>query len=308
MKMISTFPLQGHQVQQLEALGLTVEQLTALELTTHDVSQYEIVVFGQVYEPIDFAHFTNLKVLQLGSMGFDMVPVEDLTARNVKIYNNRNGFTIPTSEMVVTYILMLNKQMQRFTEQQRLHQFQQLHSLRELAQQRVFIVGTGHIGTAIAKRLQAFDCEIIGANRTGTMRHYFDRCVRMVDVDDVLGEIDILVLALPANEETNGWLTAERLKLLQQEAIIVNIGRGSLIDEQALIQALQEGKLKGAALDVFAEEPLPFESPLWDLPNVIVTPHNAFASEKNQARMFANIYETLEAYLQGRPLEPINGK
>lgn len=308
MKMISTFPLQVHQVQQLEDLGLIVEQLTALELTTHDVSQYEIVVFGQVYEPIDFAYFTNLKVLQLGSMGFDMVPVEDLTARNVKIYNNRNGFTIPTSEMVVTYILMLNKQMQRFTEQQRSHQFQQLHSLRELAQQRVLIVGTGHIGTAIAKRLQAFDCEIIGANRTGTMRHYFDQCVRMADVDDVLGKIDILVLALPANEQTNGWLTVERLKLLQQEAIIVNIGRGSLIDEQALIQALQERKIKGAALDVFAEEPLPDESPLWDLPNVIVTPHNAFASEKNQERMFANIYETLEAYLQGRPLEPINGK
>lgn len=306
--MISTFPLQVHQVQQLEDLGLIVEQLTALELTTHDVSQYEIVVFGQVYEPIDFAYFTNLKVLQLGSMGFDMVPVEDLTARNVKIYNNRNGFTIPTSEMVVTYILMLNKQMQRFTEQQRSHQFQQLHSLRELAQQRVLIVGTGHIGTAIAKRLQAFDCEIIGANRTGTMRHYFDQCVRMADVDDVLGKIDILVLALPANEQTNGWLTVERLKLLQQEAIIVNIGRGSLIDEQALIQALQERKIKGAALDVFAEEPLPDESPLWDLPNVIVTPHNAFASEKNQERMFANIYETLEAYLQGRPLEPINGK
>ncbi|MGL4624233.1 MAG: NAD(P)-dependent oxidoreductase [Culicoidibacterales bacterium] len=308
MKLISTFPLTVEQTSLITELGVEVEQITAAQLVNHDVSEYEIVVFGQVYEPLDFTKFTNLKVLQLGSMGFDMIPLEMLTARDVKIYNNRNGFTIPTSEMVVTYILMLYKKMHQLFEQQQAHQFEQIFTLRELTGQHVTIVGTGHIGTAIAKRLQAFDCEITGVNRSGTMRHYFDQCIRMDEIEAVLTKTDILILALPGNEQTQNWLSAKRIALLQREAIVVNIGRGSLVDEQALIQALQSQAIAGAALDVFRQEPLPDESPLWELANVIITPHNAFASSRNQERMFANIYETVEAYMKGQPLATINGK
>ncbi|MGL6227689.1 MAG: NAD(P)-dependent oxidoreductase [Culicoidibacterales bacterium] len=306
MQLVSTLALTRAQVQQLKQLGVKVTQATAEELTKCPVDHYEIVVFGQVYEPIDFSRFSNLKVVQLGSMGYDMVPLAELTARQVKVYNNRQAFTVPVAEMVMTYILMFTKQMMQFYNQQRLHQYKSIANLGELTRKRVLVVGTGHIGTEIARKLQVFDCEVIGANRMGLMKHYFDTCIRMDEVDDFLEQIDILILALPATEQTQQWLSQERLELLGHQAIVINIGRGSLVDEQALIAKLENGELAGAALDVFTQEPLPMESRLWDLPNVIITPHNAFASVVNQERTFANVYATVAAYVSGKPLPTVN--
>ncbi|MGL4952966.1 MAG: NAD(P)-dependent oxidoreductase [Culicoidibacterales bacterium] len=305
MKLVSTFTLTPEQVRTLTTLGVEVTQLVATELETARVDQYEIVV-GQMDKSVDFSRFTNLKLWQLTSMGYDRMPLSELTQRRILVYHNRNAYTIPVAEMVITYILMLQKSMIQFHKQQQLHQYKSILSLQELATQRVLVVGTGQIGTEIARKLQVFDCEVIGANRLGLMKHYFDRCIRMDEVDEFLDKIDILILALPANTQTEQRLNIERLSLLKQEAIIINIGRGSLIDEAALVAMLEHGKLAGAALDVFVEEPLPDHSPLWDLPNVLVTPHNAFASVANQERTFNNIFETVAAYIKNKPLTAIN--
>lgn len=309
MKFISSFQFTNEQFQQIQALGIQMQQVSAKELAVADYTGVEGLIIGQNYEPLDYSRMTDVRLLQLSSVGADMLPLEMLNAMGIQVCNNRGAFSIPIAEMVLTYILMLSKSMSKFGEQQRTHTYKKMYSLQEVHGKRVLILGTGSIGVEIAKRLQAFGCEVIGANRSGSMRHYFDRCVALNTAELLLASIDILIMALPSSPSTNQWLNQERLNLLNQEAIVVNVGRGSLIDEVALIAALEHGKLAGVALDVFASEPLVETSRLWDLPNVIITPHNSFAGTNNNERTFANILATVQAYVAKHPLpNQINGK
>jgi phosphoglycerate dehydrogenase-like enzyme len=122
------------------------------------------------------------------------------------------------------------------------------------------------------------------------------------DLDALLPQADAIVLSLPLTDETRGMLGRERFARMRDGAIFVNVGRGGVVDESALVDALRSGKLRGAALDVFAEEPLPPESPLWDLDNVILSPHTAALSVKENARIVDLFAENLRRYLGGEEL------
>jgi phosphoglycerate dehydrogenase-like enzyme len=126
--------------------------------------------------------------------------------------------------------------------------------------------------------------------------------VGLEELRDVLADVDILVLAAPETPETTGLIDREALSRLQPHALVINVGRGSLLDEDALIEALAAGTLAGAALDVFAREPLPPSSPLWRMPNVIVSPHAAGVSVKEDERILALFVDNLGRYLAGGPL------
>ena len=147
-------------------------------------------------------------------------------------------------------------------------------TLTTLIDSRVTIWGFGSIGQTVAARFAAFGAEVTGIARSAGERGGYP--VRSTDeVDDVLPETDVLVLVLPKSPETDNVLDARRLALLPDYAWVINVGRGNAIDEDALASALHEGSLGGAGLDVFQTEPLPSDSPLWEAPHVIITPHNA---------------------------------
>jgi len=144
---------------------------------------------------------------------------------------------------------------------------------------------------------------VTGVRRSGRQPgDHADRVVPPSELDAILPQTDWLVLACPLTDDTRGLITAERLARLPRGARIANIARGEIVDEPALIAALQSGHLAGAYLDVFAQEPLPPESPLWDLPNVLVTPHNSAAAAGNEDRVFAVFLDNLGRFLQGAPL------
>src|ERR671910_560686 len=139
---------------------------------------------------------------------------------------------------------------------------------------RMVILGMGRIGQDIARKAKAFDMEVICVTRaTAPAVPEIDRVVLREKVDEVLPTADVVMIAMPLDAGTQGFLSAERIALMKETAILVNISRGKVVDEAALALALAENRIMGAGLDAFAKEPLPEESPLWDLPNVLMTPH-----------------------------------
>ena len=171
-------------------------------------------------------------------------------------------------------------------------------TLTTLIGSRVTIWGFGSIGQSVAARFAAFGAEVTGIARSAGERGGYP--VRSTDeVDDVLPETDVLVLVLPKSPETDNVLDARRLALLPDYAWVINVGRGNAIDEDALASALHEGSLGGAGLDVFQTEPLPSDSPLWEAPHVIITPHNAGGRPLHTKEF---ITDNLQRLLGGEPL------
>jgi phosphoglycerate dehydrogenase-like enzyme len=164
------------------------------------------------------------------------------------------------------------------------------------------VVGLGTIGTEVARRAAAFGMRVWGVRRSGAPVAGVDRVVAPDRLDEVLRLADYLALTLPLTPETRGLIGARELALLPRGAFVVNVGRGGLVDETALAEAIAAGRLGGAGLDVFEQEPLPASSPLWRLPGVIITPHVGGSSPGFLDRAVPFFCENLKRYLSGEPL------
>ena len=191
------------------------------------------------------------------------------------------------AEFAIAGVLQLYKKMDYFRGNKKDHQWTKRRDLLELFGKTVCIVGCGSVGTECAKCFSAFGCRVIGVNRTRKEDDYYSEIVGLDRLTEILRETDVLVLTLPLTKETKYLIDAEKLDALKPGAILVNIARGAVVDTNALLKSL--GKLGGAVLDVFEEEPLDEQSPLWAMENVIITPHNSFVGENNQKRLWSVI-------------------
>jgi phosphoglycerate dehydrogenase-like enzyme len=154
----------------------------------------------------------------------------------------------------------------------------------------LLVVGLGAIGREVARLGEAFGMRVLAVRR------------REGDLDELLPQADVVVVTLPLTDETRGLISRERVAAMRDGAIFVNVGRGGVVDEEALVEALRSHRLRGAALDVFATEPLPESSPLWDLDNVLVSPHTAALSYRENERIVELFAENLRRYLAGEEL------
>lgn len=172
---------------------------------------------------------------------------------------------------------------------------------------RMVILGMGHIAQEIARKAKAFDMEVICVTRASSPAvPEIDRVVPREKVGEVLPIADVVMVAMPLDSATRGFLSAERIALMKGTAILVNISRGKVVDEAALERALVEGRIKGAGLDALAEEPLPASSPLWDLPNVLITPHVGGGGGRQQWRRMSELIRgNTRRYLSGEPLKHV---
>lgn len=235
-----------------------------------------------LHHPI--SKFPNLRFIQLTSAGFDRVDMDYVCAHNIEIHNARGVYSIPMAEYAVCGVLQLYKQARFFYENQKSHSWEKHRGLMELCGKTVTIIGCGSVGTECAKRFQAFGCRIIGVNRSQKNDTAFERILPIGELDTILPETDVLVITIALTPQTADLIDRRRLSLLPESAVVVNISRGKVVDETALIEFLTEGGLAGAVLDVFEEEPLPEDSPIWNTPNLIATPHNSFVGEGNGER------------------------
>ncbi len=284
------------QLGQLEALGYEVILFPdeSKELPV-DPATVDAVVCMLLFQYHDLALFTRLKLIRLTTAGMDLVPVASIRERGIALYNASDVYSIPIAEWVVLKILEIYKRSRVFERLQAEHVWKQQRGLLELAGKTACIVGYGSIGREVAKRLKAFDVCVIGVHHRPVEAGGLDELVMIGDLDRALAVSDIVVSTLPLTSETRHLFDGERIARIKCGAVLVNVSRGAVIDEAALIEAIRGDRFSGVALDVFEDEPLSPDSPLWDLEKVIVTPHNSFASDGVNRRLFGVIAKNLAA-------------
>ena len=243
-----------------------------------------------LYHPIQ--DLVNLKYIQVISAGLDRVPVDEVRRRGITLKNARGVYSGPMAEHAVWAALTLYRQCAYYMNNQSGHVWNKLRAIPELAGKTVCILGCGSVGTACAERFGGMGCRVIGVNRTPRENAAFEKIFAFAELAAALGEADIVVVTLPLNDETRHLMDAERLAQMKDGAILINIARGPLVDTEALLAALDR-RLGGSALDVFETEPLPADSPLWEHPKLLLTPHNSFMGEHNAARLNAVIMRNL---------------
>lgn len=173
---------------------------------------------------------------------------------------------------------------------------------RELAGRKLGIVGHGRIGSRVGQIAKAIGMEVLAWSPNMTPERAASAGVTAMELDDLLRESDVVSVHLQLTPMSRGLIGRERLALMKPDALLVNTARGPIVDEDALVEMLQNGRLWGAALDVFGQEPLPQDHPLFSLPNVVLTPHVGWVAEDSYESFFEGIVENVEAYLDGRPI------
>lgn len=242
----------------------------------------------------------QLRWLHVCSSGLDLPQYRHALGRGIRVTSSTGVTAVPIAQTAVAAILAQARGFDHWLAAQARRQWSPLTGAqrpRELRDLSVVVVGAGAIGSEIGRLLKALGLHVIAVRRTAGQAPAFDRTVDFSQLDAVLPTCDWLVLALPLTEETRGLIDARRLALLRPEARVVNVARGDLIDEQALRDALVAGRLRGAYLDTFVDEPLPQESPLWSLPQVWISPHNSAASQGHEERVVDSFVAHLEAWL-----------
>lgn len=247
----------------------------------------------------------NLRWLHLSFVGTDGVLFQELMDRGVTITNSAGASAEPIALTVLGAMLSLYRRFPRWSDAQRRHAWEPLPRIEapdDLRGQTLTIVGLGAIGTHLAHFARPLGMHIVGVRRRPAgINDGVDEWLPPERLAEVLPRTDWLVLAVPLTTQTRGLVDAAAIAALPAGAHILNVARGAVVDEQALVEALRSGHLGGAYLDVFTQEPLDADSPLWDLPNVIISPHDASPSRGNAARADAMFLEELACWVRGRP-------
>ncbi len=209
----------------------------------------------------------------------------------------------PLAEFVAMALLYFAKDVPALKEWQRRHHWER-YCGRELAGSSALLIGLGGVGCRVAEMCASLGVHVIGHRRTagGVVPASVRRLISSAEIDETLPLVDYVIIAAPHTAETDLLIDAHRLTLFPDTCVLINVGRGRIVDERALIQALRDGRVRGAALDVFEREPLPADSPLWDMPNVLISPHSASTVERENERIVGILIDNLHRFLDGQPL------
>jgi len=243
----------------------------------------------------------HLRWMHTPSAGVDHILKPEVIQHPLVLTNSAGVHAIPIAEHVLTMLLVVAKKVRTYLANQHNHTWEHPRAA-EAYGATLGIVGTGHIGQELARRAQGLDMHVIGTRRHPTPTPFVDQIYGYDQLHTMLAQADYVAITCPLTPETNGLIGPNALQAMKETAWLINIARGRIIQEEALLQALQAGTIAGACLDVFHQEPLPPENPFWDLPNVIVTPHNSWSSPHTRARAIEFYLENLQRFLHGEPL------
>ena len=246
-----------------------------------------------------------LKWMQVFNAGGDHPVFASVLERGVRLTTSSGTAAEPIAQTAIAGLLLLARNFPRWLAGQRERKWNPLPPTdfpRDLRGQTLLIYGLGPIGIEIARLAHLLGLKVIGVRRSAARVEHLDEMHTPDKLGELLPRCDWLVIACPLTAETRGMVNAALLAKLPRGARFINISRGEVVDEPALIAALQSGHLGGAYLDVFEHEPLPVDSPLWDLPNVVVTPHNSSASTGNDPRINVLFLDNLKRWKANQPL------
>ena len=259
-------------------------------------------------------HASRLRWVHSTAAAVGILPLKELAAREILVTNSRGIQAAAMAEFVIGGLLVLSRRFHLMLAAQRERRWVQDELTRDVwpwsvRGRRMTIVGFGTTGREVARRAHAFGMRVIGIRRRVEQPkpEFVDRIVGPGELDEALRGCDVLVIAAPFIAETDGLIGGERLAMLKPGAIVINVARGQIIDETALIAALEKGHLGGAVLDVFRHEPLDPASVLWSMPNVIISPHVSGVRPDHWDEVIDLFAENLRRFQRGDPLlNPVN--
>lgn len=302
MKITVTAPFKEHNKSLLTSKALDNEIVFSDK--EKDITDSEILIGDTTNEIFRKCH--KLKWLQSTNAGVEKFCTDKLLSDDVIITNVTGAFGDTIAEYVIGGILSLYRDFYSYYKNKKEHIWQDTRKERMISGSTVLILGCGNIGKALAERLKPFGAYIIGVRSSDIKDIRFDEIYTSDKLCDVISRADIIIGCLPHTRDTDKLLSADILDGCKPDALIVNVGRGTLMDYDRLYKKLSENKLFGAVLDVFPTEPLPKDSPLWDMDNVIITPHisgcSFFHSIQTENKIAEICADNLSRFLCGKPL------
>ena len=243
----------------------------------------------------------NLKMISVAFTGIDHVDLDACKERSILVCNSAGYSTPAVAELTFGLILSSLRNIVPLDKGTREGKTKDGYSQSELKGKTLGIIGAGAIGMEVARIGRAFGCNVIAYNRS-VKPALKEMGIEQVSLDEVLSKGDIVSIHIPLNEETKGMISKDKIELMKKEAILINTARGPIVDNKALAEALDEGKIAGAAIDVFdMEPPLPLDYPLLHAPNTIVVPHIGFASKEAMVRRAKIVIDNISKWIQGTP-------
>ena len=279
------FPLTTEFREKMEQFGMEIVVHPDERALVDCPEDYEVVICNGLFLYNDISLFNKLKIIQLTSVGYDRVPMDYAEEHHIKVFNAGDAYSIPMAEFAIGGILQFYKQAPFFYKNKKEHRWEKHRGLRELYGKNVLIVGTGNVGCEIAKRLKVFGCTVTGVNRTEKQISNFDTIIPLDKLDSVAPVADIIILSIALTDATKHLINNSILQRMKEDALLVNIARGALVDENALLRWLQTHPRAGAIIDVYEQEPLNNANPIWEYSNATITPHNSFVGDNNLKRL-----------------------
>ena len=292
------FPIEPYHITEIKKI---VSSANVIEYTPETIAKANIDILLSFRLPQNL-NSKQLKWVHALSAGVDDF-VPKLRNTDIILTNSSGVHPIPIAEHVFGMLLMHNRKLNKAVLSQQRKEWKAFrHDVSELHGKAMLILGYGAIGIQIGKLAKAFGMHVVGMKRSKSKEPFADEIITYSELHAHLPKADYIVIALPSTKETENMLNKEALSTLKQNAVLVNIGRGEVIDEQALIEFLSKRKDVTALLDVFETEPLPASSPLWKMGNVLITAHYAGATPEYMNRAIAIFCDNLKAYLKGKKM------
>jgi phosphoglycerate dehydrogenase-like enzyme len=233
--------------------------------------------------------------------GVDRIPLDRLEKAGIALTNSSGVHPYPISETVFAMMLGFTRKLHIYVRNQMEKKWHHAGVRAEMHGKTIGIVGVGAIGAEIARLARAFGMKVLGLRRTGEPVPEVDAMYGPDGLHELLRQSDYVVVTVPLTGETYHMFGAEQFRQMKENAFFVNIGRGKTVDTEALVEALRQGRIAGAGLDVFEQEPLPPEHPLWEMENVIITPHSSGSTEHYHERALDLFLQNLRDYVAGKP-------
>ncbi|MBQ8996044.1 MAG: D-2-hydroxyacid dehydrogenase [Oscillospiraceae bacterium] len=309
-KVLVTVPLKDEQQKKLEDIAHKASMILKVkgvsELLPEDVEDVSIIL-GHI-PPELIPHAKKLEWLQLSSAGADRYFRADALPEDVILTNAVGAYGLAVSEHMTAFTFSLLRRFPQYSRNQENHVWKIMGNVQAVSESTIVVLGMGNIGSMYAKQMKALGAYVIGVRRTNKEKpEWFDEQYTVDHLDDVLPRADVVAMVVPGNDETAKIMDARRMSLMKDGAYLLNVGRGSAVDTAALIDALKSGKLAGAALDVTDPEPLDPNNELWDMDNVLITPHASgnYLLKGTLDRVVNILTENFDNYTSGRPLRNI---
>jgi phosphoglycerate dehydrogenase-like enzyme len=305
MKILCTRPWEDWEKEAIaEVVGSPVFLEPGKQGSLEELVGEAEILFGFPHVPVDtLVKSKTLKLIHVQSTGVDRFVTPALRRSQIILTNSRGVHAKPVAEHAVALMIALAYNIRGHFRTQSLHAWED-PGIDRLEGKVAGLLGLGAIGEEIARKCKSFDMKVIGVRRNSsqTAPQDVDVVYPASELVEVLRLSDYVLCSLPLTDETRSSLRYEHFAAMKPTACFINVGRGPVADEEGLIRALKYGKIRGAGLDVFETEPLPKDSPLWDMENVVITPHTAGKSDMNRNRTIAILKENLLRLREKRPL------